>query len=185
MSTPPSGSPDPLPASPSFTFGGYATERVGLVGVSFWPRVGARLIDYVVHYCATYAGGFLFSILVLAASGGHVPPWVLARYRNPGLLRFLPGLLGFVVYNVVCVSMHGSALGKAVALHGRGSEKRHALPDGGGHHSRIRLFYRRVFLWLDWISRDAKDLSGTTVRRPVGAHRSDQARGRDSGTTAG
>jgi uncharacterized RDD family membrane protein YckC len=112
MSTPPSEFPDSSTTSPTFSFGGYATEEAGLAGVTFWPRAGARLIDYVLHYCVTYAAGFLFSILVLAASGGHMPPWVLARYRHPGLLGFVLGLLGFVVYNVVCVSMHGSTLGK-------------------------------------------------------------------------
>jgi uncharacterized RDD family membrane protein YckC len=112
MSTPLSEFPDSSTASHTFSFGGYATERVGLEGVTFWPRAGVRLIDYVLHYCVTYAAGFLFSILVLAASGGHMPIWVMARFRHPGLYGSIPGVLGFVVYNVICVSMHGSTLGK-------------------------------------------------------------------------
>jgi uncharacterized RDD family membrane protein YckC len=74
------------------------------------PRILFLLV--ATDYCVTYAAGFLFSILVIAASGGHLPPWVLARYRHAGLLGFVPGVIGFVVYNVVCVSMHGSTLGK-------------------------------------------------------------------------
>src|ERR1700733_13482229 len=112
MSTPPSEFPGSSASSHTFSFGGYATEEVGLAGVTFWPRAGARVIDYVLHYCVTYAAGFLFSILVLAAAGGHMPVWVLARFRHAGLLGFVPGVLGFVFYNVVCVSMHGSTLGK-------------------------------------------------------------------------
>lgn len=99
-------------ATHTFSFGGYATEEVGLAGIAFWPRAGARVIDNVLHYFVTYSAGFLFSLLVLAASGGHMPPWVMARFRHPGLFRFIPGLLGYLVYNVVCVSMHGSTLGK-------------------------------------------------------------------------
>jgi uncharacterized RDD family membrane protein YckC len=112
MSTPITPFSEPTATSPTFSFGGYAVEEVGLAGITFWPRAGARLIDCVLHYCVTYSAGFLFSLLVLAASGGHMPPWVMARFRHPGLFRFIPGLLGFVVYSVICVSMHGSTLGK-------------------------------------------------------------------------
>jgi uncharacterized RDD family membrane protein YckC len=96
----------------NFSFGGYATEEVGLAGITFWPRAGARLVDYVLHYGVTYSAAFLFSLLVLAASGNHMPPWVRARFRHPGLFGFIPGVVGYVVYNVICVSMHGSTLGK-------------------------------------------------------------------------
>ena len=114
MPLPLSEFPDSSTTSHAFSFGGYATEELGLEGVTFWPRAGARLIDHVLHFCVTYSSGFLFSILVIAASGGHIPPWVLARYSHPGLLGFLPGVFGFVIYNVLCVSMHGSTLGKRV-----------------------------------------------------------------------
>ncbi len=112
MSSPISEFPDSRATSPTFSFGGYATEDVGLPGVTFWPRAGARLIDYVLHYCVSYAAGFLFSLLVLAASGGHMPMWVLARFRHSGFVGVAFGVLGLVAYNVICVSMHGSTLGK-------------------------------------------------------------------------
>jgi uncharacterized RDD family membrane protein YckC len=112
MSSPISEFPGSRPPSPTFSFGGYATEEVGLPGVTFWPRAGARLIDYVLHYCVTYAAGLLFLILVVAASGGHVPAWVLVRFRHAGRIGFVSGMLGFVVYNVICVTVHGSTLGK-------------------------------------------------------------------------
>jgi uncharacterized RDD family membrane protein YckC len=112
MSTPITPFPDSPATTTTFSFGGYAIEEVGLPGITFWPRAGARLIDYVLHYCVTYSAGFLFSLLVLAASGGHTPHWVMARFRHPGLLGFIPGVVGYVVYNVICVSMHGSTLGK-------------------------------------------------------------------------
>jgi uncharacterized RDD family membrane protein YckC len=111
MSTPIEPFSEAGATSPAFSFGGYA-EEVGLAGIAFWPRAGARLLDYVLHYCITYSAGFFFSLLVLAASGGRMPPWVMARFRHPGLFRFIPGALGYVAYNVICVSIHGSTLGK-------------------------------------------------------------------------
>jgi uncharacterized RDD family membrane protein YckC len=112
MDMPISEFPNSPNTSTTFSFGGYANEVVGLPGVSFWPRVGARLVDYVLHHAVTYAAGFLFSLLVIAAAGGHMPAWVFARFRHPGLFGFLPGILGFLIYSVICVSMHGSTLGK-------------------------------------------------------------------------
>ncbi|HZW80882.1 MAG TPA: RDD family protein [Candidatus Deferrimicrobiaceae bacterium] len=96
----------------TFSFGGYATEPLMPLGVPFWPRAGARLIDYVLHYCVGYAAAALFSIFVLASSSGHMPMWVLARFRHPGLIGILSGATGFLVYNVACLSLHGSTLGK-------------------------------------------------------------------------
>jgi len=112
MSTPITPVSEAAASPPTFSFGGYATEEVGLAGITFWPRAGARLIDYVLHYCVTYAAGFLFSLLVIAASGGHMPFWVLTKFRHAGLYGFVPGVVGFVIYSVICVTMHGSTLGK-------------------------------------------------------------------------
>lgn len=112
MSTPAQEFPNLPTSTPTLSFGGYATEAAGLPGVTFWPRVLARVIDYILHYCVTYAAGALFVALVLGASGGHMPPWVLFRFRHAGLTGFASGLIGFVIYNVICVTFHGSTLGK-------------------------------------------------------------------------
>jgi uncharacterized RDD family membrane protein YckC len=107
----------PAPDSPSAppvllpSFGGYLGEPGGLQGVSFWPRVGARAIDLVVHYCVGVFAGLLFVILLAAASGGHIPRELALKMR-PGLTGFLMALLGSVAYQVICTSVHGSTLGK-------------------------------------------------------------------------
>jgi hypothetical protein len=60
MSAPAPEFPEAAANIPAFSFGGYAGEAAGLAGVTFWPRVGARLIDLVVHYCVSLlAGSFL------------------------------------------------------------------------------------------------------------------------------
>ncbi|HWY19914.1 MAG TPA: RDD family protein [Candidatus Acidoferrum sp.] len=112
MSTPVPEFPEPAANPTIFSFGGYAAEPAGLAGVGFWPRAGARLIDFVVHYCVSFAGGYMFRIMLIAASGGHIPLWVLVKFRYLGFTSFVVGTLSFFVYHVVCVSVHGSTLGK-------------------------------------------------------------------------
>ena len=112
MSTP---APDPPSAPPSIlmpSFGGYLVEPGGLEGVTFWPRVAARLIDLVVHYCVSFFAGLLFVILLAAASGGHIPRELLFRIRHTGFTGFFLALLGSVAYHVICTTVHGSSLGK-------------------------------------------------------------------------
>ncbi len=96
------------------SFGGYAAETSTLVGVSFWPRAAARVIDMVVHYIIGYATGSLFGLMLLVASGGHVPRLILIRLRHPGLTGFVLGVLGFVAYHVIFTTVHGSTLGKRI-----------------------------------------------------------------------
>jgi uncharacterized RDD family membrane protein YckC len=112
MSTPVPEFPDASANTTAFSFGGYAVEPVGLVGVGFWPRVAARLIDSALHYCVSYAGGYMFRIMLIAAAGGHIPLWVAVKFRHLGLSAYALGMLSFFVYNAVCVSVHGSTLGK-------------------------------------------------------------------------
>src|SRR5580698_10008052 len=106
MSTPVPEFPDAAGESPIFTFGGYAAGPAALVGISFWPRVAARVIDLVVHYCVAFAAGIFFTILLAAASGGHIPIWVTVKLRHLGVPGFVASLLGSFAYQVVGVSVH-------------------------------------------------------------------------------
>jgi len=114
MSAPVPEFPETAATTPTFSFGGYATEPAGLAGVSFWPRVGARLIDLGVHYCVSFAAGVFFTVLLAAASGGHIPVWVMVKLRNLGITGFTFSLLGSFGYQVICLAVHGSTLGKRV-----------------------------------------------------------------------
>jgi uncharacterized RDD family membrane protein YckC len=106
-SDPPSGPPILLTS-----LGGYLGPEGGLQGVSFWPRVGARVIDLIVHYCVSFFAGILFVILLAAASGGHISPVLFFKMRHTGFTGFFLALLGSVAYHVICTSIHGSSLGK-------------------------------------------------------------------------
>ena len=106
-SAPPSASPILLPS-----FGGYLGAPGGLPGVSFWPRVGARVIDLILHYVVSFFAGVLFGILAAAASGGYISPEFAYKMRHVGLPGFVLALLGSVAYHVICASIHGSSLGK-------------------------------------------------------------------------
>jgi uncharacterized RDD family membrane protein YckC len=95
------------------SFSGYA-EPSALEGVSFWPRVAARLIDHVVHFSLRRVTGYSFGIMLLVASGGpgHVPRSILLRLRHPGITDFLFAILGYLAYHVIFSAVHGSSLGK-------------------------------------------------------------------------
>ena len=94
------------------SFGGYAAPLSGFQGVSFWPRVLARVIDFLVHYLVTFVAGFLFVLLLAAAAGGQPPAWVLHRLSQTRLAGFVAAILGLFAYHVICTGVHGSTLGK-------------------------------------------------------------------------
>jgi len=94
------------------TFGGYAPQPAQLQGVTFWPRVGARVIDLIVHYVVGFLSGILFVIILVIASGGHASPVALARLQHTGIGGFLFALLGSFAYHLVFTTLHGSTVGK-------------------------------------------------------------------------
>src|SRR5271156_6322567 len=105
-------------ASPPFSgsldvvsFGGYAAPLSGFQGVTFWPRVLARIIDFLVHYIAAILAGFLFAFLLAIAAGGQPPAWVLQRVFQRHAADLVAGVLGMFTYHVICTSIHGSTLG--------------------------------------------------------------------------
>lgn len=85
----------------------------GLGGVSFWPRVLARVIDLVVHYLLGIVAGIIFVILLRIAAGGRPPVWVLRRISQTSLELFLSGVVGSFGYQVICTSVSGSTAGKS------------------------------------------------------------------------
>ena len=115
----PDPAPPPLPL-PELSFGGYAGRPGQLEGVGFWPRAGARALDLLVHFIATYSAGFAFGIFigiaaVLAHGTENAAPYVQAavgKLQGATLLPFMAGLVGATVYEIVCEAGHGSTLGK-------------------------------------------------------------------------
>lgn len=79
------------PEQPTFlfptvpTFGGYAPEQSQLQGVTFWPRVGARVIDMLIHYLVSFISGIVFVIMLVIASGGHASPVRWPDWSTPEL----------------------------------------------------------------------------------------------------
>lgn len=91
-----------------------STLEPELLGVTFWPRVAARVIDMAVHYVVRYTAGWLFGAILVIASGGHVPRLVIAKLRHPGVVGFVFVLLGWIAYHVIFTTVHGSSLGKRI-----------------------------------------------------------------------
>jgi len=96
------------------SFGGYAGEPGRMQGVGFWTRVGARVIDLIVHYLIALLAGFLFGIIavVAARTAGQPPAMLFAKRGQQGLAVYLFALLGSVAYETICEGWHGSTLGK-------------------------------------------------------------------------
>jgi uncharacterized RDD family membrane protein YckC len=101
-----------LAADRPFNFGGYAEQDGTIAGVGFWPRAGARLIDIIVHYVIALFTGMFIGIALVAANHGHADPVLFAKLRHTGFTGFAFALLGSVAYHIVCVTLHGSTLGK-------------------------------------------------------------------------
>ena len=93
-------------------FGGSATPLSGFEGVTFWPRVLSRVIDFMVHYVTGILAGFLFALILTIAAGGRPPTPVLQRLFQPHYARFVAAILGLFAYNVICTSISGITLGK-------------------------------------------------------------------------
>jgi len=97
-------------ALPSFS--GYAEPTVGLQGVTFWPRVLARIIDFVAHYFISFTAGWLFFLILKLAAGGQPPLWILRRLSQPHFATVIAAGWAMFAYQVCCASIHGSTLGK-------------------------------------------------------------------------
>jgi uncharacterized RDD family membrane protein YckC len=112
MSTP-SAAPAPPPL-PTLTFGGYAAQPGALEGVPFWPRVGARVVDLIVHYVANFGAQVIFGLMLFIVAGMKGTPVHTLVVKAEGLkvLTFVAALLGQVAYHTICEGVHGSTLGK-------------------------------------------------------------------------
>lgn len=92
----------------------YAGEPGQLIGVGFWPRALARIIDFAVHYAITFCAAVFFTVMLVVAAGGRPSPLVMARLQHTTVTNFIVALLGSLLYHIICEGVHGSTLGKLV-----------------------------------------------------------------------
>ena len=109
--------PSELPTEPDpthFTLGGYTGPSRVIEGVSFWPRVGARMIDVAVMTFFDFIAGAIFGVvLAIVATILHQPLAVVAaRYQRAGLAVFLFSVLAGLAYHTILDGLHGSTVGK-------------------------------------------------------------------------
>ena len=92
----------------------YAGHPNALAGVSFWPRVAARMIDLAAHYIIGFLSGALMGLMiVIAANLQHARGAALAFQRSEGrLVLYLFSILGAIALESICEGFHGSTLGK-------------------------------------------------------------------------
>ncbi len=94
--------------------GGYVVQPGEINGAGFGIRLGARLIDLLVHYIASLVFGFGLGVLIaLVAAAKHVPiQAALAPMRHTPIIAYVFAILGSACYHVICEGMHGSTVGK-------------------------------------------------------------------------
>jgi uncharacterized RDD family membrane protein YckC len=92
----------------------YIGKPGALTGVSFWPRVAARVIDLIAHYIVAICSGFMLGVMfaIIANLQRDPRPLMLMRRPSAQLTLFFFGLLGSVALETVCEGFHGSTLGK-------------------------------------------------------------------------
>jgi len=103
------------PVPEGLSFGGYATST-GMVGVGFWPRVGARLIDTIVHFLVSAIAGVVGVIVAIfvAAATGQEAEALIDRISTTTFATFVFSLLGAVAYQAVTEGVAGASLGKRI-----------------------------------------------------------------------
>lgn len=108
--------PESQPPITTFSFGGYADSAQGLKGVSFWPRVGARVIDLIIHYIVGAFSMLLMGFMVgVAAAATHQPAGIIVHKMLAGTASaYLLAMVGALGYHTVCDAVHGSTLGKLI-----------------------------------------------------------------------
>ncbi len=100
-----------LPSPSVVTIGG------NIKGAGFFTRALARLIDLVVHYAVILMTGLLFGVTlgIAAAIFPKIPiTTIMEKIRVTSFLDTLLLLLGTILYEILCESIHGSTLGKLI-----------------------------------------------------------------------
>ena len=98
-----------------FSFEGDTTPE-HLQGVSFWPRVAARLIDIVLHLVIAVVSGVVVAIGAALFAGLTGQPFepLIDRLGVSSISTFVFSLLGALGYQTICEGMAGSSLGKRI-----------------------------------------------------------------------
>jgi uncharacterized RDD family membrane protein YckC len=102
-------------AAPQLSFAGYAAPAATLIGVPFWPRAGARLIDFAVHYLIAVLSAFALGLVIgiaVAAAGGNVQAVSQHVFGDTGIAASAFAIVGAAVFSMLCNALHGSSPGK-------------------------------------------------------------------------
>ncbi len=109
--------PPPPGEETAFQFSGYAEPTVGSAipnGVSFGPRLGARIIDTLVHFGVAAGSALAMAVVVVVTADvtGSNAEAIIDKVDRESPMDFVVAVLGFVVYHTLCEGLHGSSLGK-------------------------------------------------------------------------
>ena len=83
----------------------------GFVGVGFWPRLGARVIDLIVHYATWFIATIALS-LSLALTAPERADRLAHALSKSTWHEYVLGILGAVLYHTIAEGLNGATVGK-------------------------------------------------------------------------
>lgn len=114
------------------------------VGAGFGYRLGAQVIDLIVHNIMRVVSGLALSVLIrfYAMSSGTPVTILLEKIGPATYISFLIDLFGYVMYHTVCEGWHGATLGKLIF-------NLHVLKEDGSPASVGSAFIRSLAFYID------------------------------------
>lgn len=114
------------------------------VGASFGVRVGAQIIDLIVHNVFSLVVGLVIGILIglYAFATGTSSSTLTAELQRSTPISYILALTGYAVYHTICEGMHGATLGKLIF-------KIHVLNEDGSPASMGSAFIRSLAFYID------------------------------------
>jgi uncharacterized RDD family membrane protein YckC len=115
-------------------------------GAGFWVRVGARVIDTIVHNIVWYVAAFLVGIVIsiYAMMAGISTSQIFARSGSTPAIGFILALIGSIFYQTISEYIYGASLGKLIF-------KIHVKNEDGQPISMKAAFIRSCAYFIDGI----------------------------------
>ena len=108
--------PELVPVASTEPAEAVVSDPADPAGTSFGLRVGARLIDIVIHTVFGVVTALVVGVVLAVLAAGQGQPFeaTAARLGQSRALDYLLAILGLVAYHTICEGLHGSTLGKAL-----------------------------------------------------------------------
>ena len=118
--------------------------QIPRLGAGFGLRLGAQVIDLIIHNVLGLVVGLLTGILIglFAFATGTASSVLTAKLQASTPFDYVLALIGYAIYHTICEGMHGATLGKLIF-------KIHVLREDGNPASLVSAFIRSLAFYID------------------------------------